>query len=278
MATVSSQPSIGPLLREWRERRRLSQLELALDAGISTRHLSFVETGRSRPGREMLLRILEQLDVPFREQNRLLLASGHAPAFPERSLEDPELLPVREALDQVLTGHEPYPAVVVDRAWNLVAANSAMRGLTEEVAIDPALLEPPMNVLRVGFHPRGVAPLIVNLGQWRAHFCQRLERQLAVTGDPDLAALLEEVSGYPIPGDEPDPAPDPEAREMLGPVRFRAPGGGELSFFGMFATFDTPFEVTASELAMELLFPADQATAEALADRGRTKEAQGETQ
>jgi transcriptional regulator with XRE-family HTH domain len=275
MATVSSQPSIGPLLREWRERRRLSQLELALDAGISTRHLSFVETGRSRPGREMLLRILEQLEVPFREQNRLLLASGHAPAFPERSLEDPELLPVRAAVDQILTRHEPYPAVVVDRAWNLVAANSAMRGLTEEVVIDTALLEPPVNIMRLGFHPRGLAPLIVNLGQWRAHFCQRLERQLAVTGDPDLAALLEEVAGYPIPGDEPDPAPDPEAREMLGPVRFRAPGGGELSFFGMFATFDTPFEVTTSELAMELLFPADQATAEALADRVRTKEGRG---
>jgi transcriptional regulator with XRE-family HTH domain len=275
MATVSSQPSIGPLLREWRERRRLSQLELALDAGISTRHLSFVETGRSRPGREMLVRILEQLEVPFREQNRLLLASGHAPAFPERSLEDPELLPVREALDQILAGHEPYPAVVVDRAWNLVAANSAMRGLTEEVVIDPALLEPPVNIMRLGFHPRGLAPLIVNLGQWRAHFCQRLERQLAGTGDPDLAPLLEEVAAYPIPGDEPDPAPDPEAREMLGPVRFRAPGGGELSFFGMFATFDTPFEVTTSELAMELLFPADQATAEALADRVRTKEGRG---
>jgi transcriptional regulator with XRE-family HTH domain len=275
MATVSSQPSIGPLLREWRERRRLSQLQLALDAGISTRHLSFVETGRSRPGREMLVRILEQLEVPFREQNRLLLASGHAPAFPERSLEDPELLPVRAAVDEILTRHEPYPAVVVDRAWNLVAANSAMRRLTDEVVIDPALLEPPVNIMRLGFHPRGLAPLIVNLGEWRAHFCQRLERQLAVPGDPDLAALLEEVAGYPIPGDEPDPAPDPEAREMLGPVRFRAPGRGELSFFGMFATFDTPFEVTTSELAMELLFPADQATAEALADRVRTKEARG---
>ena len=275
MATVSSQPSIGPLRRGWRERRRLSQLELALDAGISTRHLSFVETGRSRPGREMLLRVLEQLEVPFRERNRLLLASGHAPAFPERSLDDPELLPVRAAVDQILTRHEPYPAVVVDRAWNLVAANSAMRALTEEVVIDPVLLEPPVNIMRVGLHPRGLAPLIVNLGHWHAHFCQRLEQQLAVTGDPDLAALLEEIVGYPIPGDEPDPAPDPEAREMLGPVRFRAPGGGELSFFGMFATFDTPFEVTTSELAMELLFPADQATAEALAGRVRTEEARG---
>jgi transcriptional regulator with XRE-family HTH domain len=275
MTTQRAEAGVGPLLREWRERRRLTQLELALDAGISARHLSFVETGRSKPGREMLLRVLQRLEVPFREQNRLLLAAGHAPAFPERSLEDPELQPVRDALDVILHGHEPYPAVVVDRAWNLVAANSAMRGLTEEVVIDPALLEPPVNIMRLGFHPRGLAPLIVNLGQWRAHFCQRLERQLAVTGDPDLAALLEEVAGYPIPGDEPDPAPDPEAREMLGPVRFRAPGGGELSFFGMFATFDTPFEVTTSELAMELLFPADQATAEALADRVRTKDARG---
>ena len=267
MAAVSSQRSVGPVLREWRERRRLTQLDLALDAGISARHLSFVETGRSKPGREMLLRILGQLEVPFREQNRLLLANGHAPAFPERSLEDPELLPVREALDQILAGHEPYPGVVVDRSWNLVAANSAMRGLAEEVTIDPALLEPPVNVLRLGFHPRGLAPLIVNIGRWRAHFCQRLERQVAVTGEPGLADLLEEIAGYPIPGDEPAPAPDPEARELLGPVRFRAPGGAELSFFGLFATFDTPFEVTTSELAMELLFPADEATAEALGPR-----------
>jgi transcriptional regulator with XRE-family HTH domain len=273
MATVGSQPGIGPVLREWRERRRLTQLELALDAGVSTRHLSFLETGRSKPGREMLLRILEQLAVPFRERNRLLLASGHAPAFPERPLEGPELLPVREALDQILTGHEPYPAVVVDRAWNLVAANSAMRGLAQEAPIDPALLEPPVNVLRVGFHPRGLAPLIVNFGQWRAHFCQRLERQVAATRDPELAALLEEVAGYPAPEGEQDPVPDSAASQMLGPVRFRAPRGGELSFFGMFATFDTPFEVTTSELATELLFPADQATAEAIADSVRTKEA-----
>jgi transcriptional regulator with XRE-family HTH domain len=274
MATVSSKPSIGPLLREWRERRRLSQLELALDAGISTRHLSFVETGRSRPGREMLLRVLEELEVPFREQNRLLLAGGHAPAFPERSLEDPELLPVREALAQILARHDPYPAVVVDRAWNFVAANSAMQRLIGEVAIDPALLEPPVNVLRVTFHPRGLAPLIVNLARWQTHFCQRLERQVAATGDPDLADLLEEIAGHAIPSDASDPAPNPEEREMLGPVRFRGPGDVELSYFGMFATFDTPFEVTTSELAMELLFPADQATAEALAERGRTKEAQ----
>ena len=266
MATVSSQPGVGPLLREWRERRRLTQLELSLDAGISARHLSFVETGRSKPGREMLLRILEQLEVPFREQNRLLLAVGHAPAFPERSLEDPALAPVREALDVILTGHEPNPAVVVDRAWNLVAANSTMYALTAVVDVDPALLEPPINVMRVGLHPRGLAPLMVNLGDWHGHWLERLERQLAVTADEELAALIEEIAGYPVPAPERDPASGLGGTEILGPVRVQGPGGGELSFFGMFATFDTPFEVTTSELALELLFPADRVTAELLKD------------
>src|SRR5918992_3464668 len=146
MAPVKSQPGIGPRLREWRERRRLSQLDLALDAGISARHLSFVETGRSTPGREMLLRVLEQLEVPFRERNRLLLAVGHAPAFPERRLEDPDLAPVREALDLVLTGHEPYPAVVVDRGWNFVAANSAMWRLTSHAPAGPTRAGPPIHI------------------------------------------------------------------------------------------------------------------------------------
>jgi transcriptional regulator with XRE-family HTH domain len=264
MVSVGSQPGVGSLLREWRERRRLTQLELALDAGISARHLSFVETGRSKPGRELLLRVVEQLQVPFRERNRLLLAAGHAPAFPERSLEDPELAPVRKALDVILTGHEPYPAIAVDRAWNLVAANSAVQALTEGIDVDPALLEPPVNAVRISLHPRGLAPLIENLAAWRAYFRDRLERQLAITGDPDLAALIEEVAGYPAPAPEPDRESDPGAGEVLGPLRVRAPGGGELSFLGMFATFDSPFEVTTSELAIELLFPADRATAEAL--------------
>jgi transcriptional regulator with XRE-family HTH domain len=263
MATVTSQ-AIGALLREWRERRRLTQLELALEAGVSTRHLSFVETGRSKPGREMLLRVLERLDVPFRERNRLLLAAGHAPAFPERSLEDPELQPVRDALDVILRGHEPYPAVAVDRAWNLVAANSPMYALTAAVDVDPALLEPPINVMRVGLHPRGLAPLMVNLGDWHGHWLERLERQLAATGDEQLAALIEEIAGFAVPEPERDPASGLGGTEILGPVRVHGPGGGELSFFGMFATFDTPFEVTTSELAIELLFPADRATAELL--------------
>jgi len=266
---LSSWTDTGPALRKWRERRRLTQLDLALGAGISTRHLSFVETGRSKPGRETLRRILEQLEVPFREQNQLLLASGYAPAFPERSLDRPELAPVRKALDLILTRHEPYPAVVIDRAWNLVAVNASMRALTASVEVDPALLKPPVNVLRLGLHPRGLAPLYLNLGEWRAHFQERLARQVDATGDQELAALLEEITGYPPAVDERQPAPEIGTSELLGPLRLRAPDGGEWSFFGMFATFDTPFEVTTSELAIELLFPADRATAEAIESQAR---------
>jgi transcriptional regulator with XRE-family HTH domain len=262
---VRSQPEVGSLLRQWRERRRLTQLGLALDAGISARHLSFVETGRSQPGRDMLLRVSEQLKLPYREQNRLLLAAGHAPAYPERTFDDPDLAPVRDALDLILSGHEPYPAVAVDRAWNMVAANSAMFALTEAVEIDPALLEPPINVIRVGLHPRGLGPLYVNLGDWHAHWLKRLESQLAATGDEQLAALIDEVAGYPVPKREAPSADVPD--EMLGPVRVRTRDGGELAFFGMFASFDTPFEVTTSELAVELLFPADRTTAETLHER-----------
>jgi transcriptional regulator with XRE-family HTH domain len=245
----------------------VTQLALALDAGVSARHLSFVETGRSQPGREMLLRVLEQLDVPFRERNRLLLAAGHAPAYPERSLEDSDLTPVRDALDAILSGHQPYPAVAVDHTWNMVATNAAMLGLAKGVEIAPELLEPPVNVIRLGLHPRGLGPLFVNLGHWHAHWLKRLEHQLAVTGDAQLASLVDEIAGYPVPGPEPDAAAGFAAGEMLGPGRVRTLAGGELSFFGMFASFDTPFEVTTSELAVELLFPADRTTAETLRER-----------
>jgi transcriptional regulator with XRE-family HTH domain len=262
MAIVSPQPRIGPLLRAWRNRRRLTQLELALDAGISARHLSFVETGRSRPSPEMVLLLAEQLEVPFRERNHLLLAAGHAPAFPERSFDEPELAPVREALDLILSGHEPYPGLVVDRAWNVVATNSTVGVALDWV--DPALLKPPVNAMRVGLHPRGLAPRIVNLGEVRAYFLERLQRQVAITGDAELVALLEEVTGYPAPAHEHDPDSDSGARGILGPIRLRPPNGGELSFFSMIATFGTPIEVTTSELVIELAFPADRATAEVL--------------
>jgi transcriptional regulator with XRE-family HTH domain len=262
MATASPQPRVGPLLREWRTRRRRTQLEVALDAGISARHLSFVETGRSAPSAEMVLLLAEQLEVPFRERNHLLLAAGYAPAFPERALEDPELAPVRDALDQILKGHEPYPALVVDRGWNLVAANATMAVLSEWV--DPALLEPPVNVMRVGLHPRGLARSTVNLGEVRAYFVGRLRRQVAITGDPKLAELLDEVEGYPAPEQEPGPASEAVGQILTPLMRLRAPDGRRLSFFATVATFGIAAEVTTSELSIEMAFPADAATAEAL--------------
>jgi transcriptional regulator with XRE-family HTH domain len=268
MAAVSAHPRIGELMREWRERRGRTQLDLALDAGISARHLSFVETGRSHPGPEIILRVAEHLQIPFRERNQLLLAAGYAPVFPQRELDDPELSPVREALDLILTGHEPYPALVVDRSWNLVAANAPMQALAS--LIDPALLTPPINVMRAGLHPRGLGGSIVNLGEVRDYFLGRLERQVAITRDRALAELLEEVAAYPAPEYHRDPASEAAAGHILTPLmRLRGPDGGELSFFGTVATFGTAAEVTASELSIELGFPADRATAEALRNLSR---------
>src|SRR5919201_3605571 len=192
MSAVADAVPLGTLLKDWRQRRRLSQLDLALEAGVSARHLSFVETGRSKPSREMVIHLAEQLEVPLRDRNHLLLAAGYAPRFGERSLDDPEMTPVRQALDLVLGGHEPYPAAVVDRWWEMVAANSGIALLTEGVA--PELLEPPVNVMRVALHPDGMAPRIVNLGEWRAHLLERLRHQVAVTGDRALETLYEEVS------------------------------------------------------------------------------------
>ncbi len=259
----ATRTEVGALLRRWRNLRQLSQLDLALDAGISARHLSFVETGRSRPSAEMVLRLAEQLEVPLRERNRMLLAAGHAPTFPELSIDEPPMAPVREALEVILEGHEPNPAVVVDRHWNLVAANRTMAVLAE--GVDESLLEPPVNVMRLGLHPGGLAASIVNIAQVRPYFLGRLERQVAISGDPELAALLEEVRGYPAPADEHDFLSEGSAGNVLTPMmRMRLADGTELSFFFSIATFGTAVEVTASELSIELSFPADMATVEAL--------------
>jgi transcriptional regulator with XRE-family HTH domain len=258
MATAAA--GVGPLLRDWRKRRRLSQLDLALEAGVSARHLSFVETGRSRPSADMVLQLADQLDVPLRNRNQLLLAAGHAPVFEQHELEDPEMEPVRQALQLILDGHEPYPAVVIDRSWEMLAANQAVGLLTAGVA--PELLEPPVNVLRVSLHPDGVAPRIVNLGEWRGHLLDRLERQIALTADPALTTLLEELRSYPAP-ERPPARPDPE---IAVPLRLRTEAG-ELAFISTVATFGTAVEVTASELSIESFFPADAATAATL--RGR---------
>jgi transcriptional regulator with XRE-family HTH domain len=251
---------VGPLLRDWRLRRRLSQLDLALEAGVSARHLSFVETGRSRPSAEMVLHLTERLGVPLRERNRLLLAAGHAPVFEQRDLDDPEMAPIRQALQQILDGHEPYPAVVVDGAWEMVAANSAAGLLTEGVG--PDLLEPPLNVLRVSLHPHGLAPRIANLAEWRAHLLDRLRRQIALTADPALKTLLDELFGYPGP-EEPERGGADAAHDLAVPLRLRGVAG-ELTFISTIATFGTAVEVTASELSIESFFPADRDTEETL--------------
>jgi transcriptional regulator with XRE-family HTH domain len=260
MASATATARVGPLLREWRRRRRLSQLELALDAGVSARHLSFVETGRSRPSAEMVLHLAEQLEVPLRDRNQLLLAAGYAPEYSERPLDAPEMEPVRDALDLVLQGHEPYPAAVVDHGWNLVAGNRGITLLTEGVA--PELLEPPVNVLRVSLHPDGMAPRIVNLGEWRSHLLERLQRQVALTGDAELAALFDELAGYPHDSNGEPPDQDPGAGIVVA-LRLRT-DDGELAFFSTVTAFGTPVDITVSELAIESFFPADPLTAEAV--------------
>ncbi|HEX4225146.1 MAG TPA: helix-turn-helix transcriptional regulator [Pseudonocardiaceae bacterium] len=256
MTQTISRP-VGELLREWREQRRLSQLELSSRAEISTRHLSFVETGRSAPSRAMVLHLTEELDVPLRERNRLLLAAGYAPVYGETGLDQPRMAAIRAAVGQVLAGHEPYPAVVVDRAWQLVDRNASAGLLISSVA--PELLQPPVNVLRVSLHPNGMAPRIVNLGEWRAHLLAQLRRQVAVTADPRLAELYTELEGYPG-GDEPGPS---DASGVIVPLRLRH-DGGELAFFSTVATFGTPLDVTVAELAIESFFPADAHTAAVL--------------
>jgi transcriptional regulator with XRE-family HTH domain len=254
--TTAAGVQVGPLLRDWRQRRRLSQLDLALDAGVSARHLSFVETGRSRPSPDMVLNLAGRLNVPLRERNRLLLAAGYAPVYEQHALDDPEMAPVRDAIQLVLAGHEPYPALVVDGAWEMLAANRAVALLTEGVA--PELLAPPLNVLRASLHPDGVAPRILNLGEWRAHVFERLERQIAVSGDAALVTLLKELRGYPGPE-----APAGARHDIAVPLRVES-SVGELAFISIVATFGTAVEITASELSIESFFPADRQTADAV--------------
>src|SRR6201995_4947664 len=249
-------PAVGQLLREWRERRRISQLDLSIQADISARHLSFVETGRSQPTSGMILRLSEQLDVPLRERNALLLAGGYAPAYPEHSLDEPELARLRVALRQILTGHEPYPALVVNRWWEMLDGNAAVAVLT--AGCDSALLTPPVNALRVSLHPAGMASRIANLPEWRAHILERLHRQVQATRDPRLAELHDEVSAYPG-----GVAGRPRATDVAVPLRLRH-GETELAFFSMTAVVGAPLDVTVAEVAIESFYPADAKTAEAL--------------
>jgi len=246
---------IGEHLREWRQRRHLSQLDLAGEAEISARHLSFVETGRSAPSREMVLKLAERLDVPLRERNVLLVAAGFAPAFPQRALDDPALRSAREAIDLVLRAHEPNPALAYDRHWNLVSANRMVAPLLE--GVPQRLLGQPFNILRLAFHPEGLAPRTVNLAEWCAHLLERLHRQCEATADPELIKLYQDLKAYPIPARSGPLPPDSVA------IPFKLRHGGEvLSFFSTTMVFGTPVDVTLSELALETFFPADDLTAE----------------
>ena len=254
----ATQAEFGAQLRGWRRMRRMSQLDLALEAEISSRHLSFVETGRSRPSREMVLRLAETLDVPLRARNAMLVAAGLAPQFPERDLDSPELAPARRAIDMILKGHEPFPALAVDRRWNLVAHNDSVGPFL--AGVSPDLLARPANVLRLSLHPEGLAPRIVNLAEWKAHLLERLRDQHAASGDAELLALREELQAYPAP----ETSAEPRDYGGIAVPMVVESEGRRLSFLSTTTVFGTPVEVTLSEIAIEAFFPADEETAAAL--------------
>ena len=256
MTKPIDQQNLGDQLRMWRQRRHMSQLDLALEAEISARHLSFIETGRSRPSREMVMRLAESLSVPLRGRNALLLAAGFAPAYRERGLDDPALVSARTAVQRILDGHAPYPALAVDRHWNLIARNAVVPLMLAGLA--PHLLEPPANVLRLSLHPEGLAPRIRNLGEWKRHLLERLDGQIWASADPVLEALRDELRTYPAPASK---APWEESVAIVVPMEMESPLG-PLSFFSTTTVFGTPIEVTLSEIAIEAFFPANAETAE----------------
>ncbi|MFH9727309.1 helix-turn-helix domain-containing protein [Streptomyces sp. NPDC017254] len=263
MTTVVSDTGVGPLLRGWREQRRLSQLELALRADSSARHISFVETGRSRPSEEMVLRLAEHLEVPVRERNALLLAAGYAPRYAESPLDAPRLETLREGIGQLLQGYEPFPALVVDGSYTVVAANRAIGMLLD--GLPEHLLAPPLNAMRITLHPEGLARRIRNLREWRGHLLHQMERQIGLARSESLRALYTEVTAYPLPpGADDDDAPEAPGPEDVYPY-FALPlriehDGHVLSFVSSISTFNTPLDVTVAELAIETFLPADPAT------------------
>jgi transcriptional regulator with XRE-family HTH domain len=260
-AAITGSP-FGSLLRDWRQRRRLTQLDLAVQADVSARHLSFLETGRSRPSREMVLLLAEELDVPLRSRNELMIAAGFAPAYTEHSLDDAELGEVQRSLQRILEGHEPFPAALVDGSWNLLAANRGIALLTD--LVDPELLTPPINVLRVSLHPRGLAPHVLDLEEYAAHLVSRLRRQAERAATTGLRALLDELVGYCRDAGL-DPNAHPRDRIVL-PLRLRHPDG-ELALFSTVAVLGAPLDVTLDEIAIESFFPADDATSAYLRKR-----------
>lgn len=261
MTTVALDTGVGPLLRSWREQRRLSQLELALRADSSARHISFIETGRSRPSEEMVLRLAEHLDVPVRERNALLVVAGYAPRYAETALDDPAMGALREGMEQLLRGYDPYPALVVDGTYTVVAANRGIAMMMEGVA--EHLLTPPLNAMRLTLHPEGLAPRIRNLREWRSDLLAQMERQIALARSAELRELYEEVAAYPVPesaAGQDEPAGPPSALSFALPMVIEH-DGRVLSFVSSIATFNTPMDVTVAELAIETFLPADLETA-----------------
>jgi len=256
--------SFGPLLRDWRQRRRLSQLALAVDAEISQRHLSFLESGRSQPSREMVLRLAERLSVPLRERNAILAAAGFAPGYGERPLAAPELAAARAAIDSILKGHEPHPALAVDRFWTLLSANRAVGVLLSGVA--GHLVAGDINVLRLSLHPDGLQRRILNFRDWRAHVLSRLGHEAEISGDARLAALLEELKSYPAPSREPPAKAHPAASGGIAVPLVLSSEEGPLSFIGTTTVFGTAVDVTLSEVTIEAFFPADEETSKAMAN------------
>lgn len=254
-----TQQPVGDQIRWWRGHRRMTQLDLANRAEVSTRHVSFLETGRARPTRAMLLRLGDHLDIPLRDRNAMLLAAGFAPAFPEHTLTDLPMAVVSDAIRTILTAHAPMPALVVDRHWNLVDANDTVALLTDGAA--PRLLEPPVNVLRLSLHPDGMASRITNLAQWRAHVLHRLDRQIDATADDELRRLRVELASFSAGADATEPGPS-----LVVPLRIRV-GDDDLSFLSTTTVFGTPLDVAVSELAIETFFPADAATSAFLVAR-----------
>ena len=255
--TAPSERGVGPLLRAWRERRRVSQLELALRADSSARHISFIETGRSRPSEEMVLRLAEHLDVPVRDRNALLLAAGYAPHYPETPLDSPALDSLRQGMERLIQCYEPYPALVVDSVYDVVAANRGLLMFLD--GVPEFLLEPPLNAMRLTLHPEGLAPRIRNLPEWRGHLLAQMEREIALHRSARLRALYEEVAAYPVPEREPGGEPTEPVPYFALPLQIEHEGR-TLSFVSSISTFNTPMDVTVAELAIETLLPADPAT------------------
>ncbi|OBG30219.1 helix-turn-helix domain-containing protein [Mycobacterium sp. 852002-51057_SCH5723018] len=268
-----TEAAVGTLLRDWRARRRVSQLDLSSSVGVSARHLSFIETGRSQPSAEMVLALAEGLDVPLRERNTLLLAAGYAPRYPSRALDDDALAPARAAVQRLLDAHDPYPGLVIDRCWNIVGSNAAADALT--AGMPDCLLGPPANVYRLSLHPDGLAARTLNFEEWAGYLLHQLRRTIALTGDPALQVLYEEVRGYPgVAAAATAWNAPPRNASLLVPFQLAIAGGRRLAMFTTLTTFGTPLDVTLAELAVELFYPADAQSAALL--RGDAIESVGQ--